>query len=320
MEQQLERPGWNLKGAAIFVAIGLALYVAVFVISERLVYRTGDSNPFYKITTAEHGRYDWVILGASHAMPLDFDDFNTFMETGSGRTILNLASPGTGPLYNRFVLERFLSTNRTGNVLIIVDSFAFRSPDWNEERFTDAKLLARVPFDIATARLLLRYVEDGVDARAVLDYVSGFSKINNRNRLKRDVWEGEAKFDRTFRPSSVADNKRIDYLFPVTGTADDLARYLDALVDLVTIARAKGTQVTVVKPPIPARFRKLLPDEAAFDTELTRRLDRHGIAYHDLSTAIDEPKYYFDTDHLNRNGATLLYQQFLKPILVDAGS
>jgi len=35
-----------------------------------------------------------------------------------------------------------------------------------------------------------------VDARAVLDYVSGFSKINNRERFQRDVWEGDAQFER----------------------------------------------------------------------------------------------------------------------------
>lgn len=96
--------------------------------------------------------------------------------------------------------------------------------------------------------------------------------------------------------------------------------YLDVLIDLVAIARANGASVTVINPPIPARFPKLLPQKAAFDTDLKLRLDRHDIPYHDFSTAIDAPKYYFDTDHLNRNGATLFYQQFLEPILVGSGS
>ena len=56
---------------------------------------------------AEKREFDWVILGASHAMPLDFADFNAQMQHETGLQIINLASPGTGPLYNRFVLEHF---------------------------------------------------------------------------------------------------------------------------------------------------------------------------------------------------------------------
>jgi hypothetical protein len=35
------------------------------------VYRNGHSNPLFKIATAEVKAFDWVILGASHAMPLE---------------------------------------------------------------------------------------------------------------------------------------------------------------------------------------------------------------------------------------------------------
>jgi hypothetical protein len=38
-----------LKSALVFAGLGLILYGAVYYASERLVYRTGDSNPFFKI-------------------------------------------------------------------------------------------------------------------------------------------------------------------------------------------------------------------------------------------------------------------------------
>ena len=107
-----------------FLAVGLAIYPALYTGAEWLVVRNGHMNPVYKVDTARPS-YDWVILGASHAMPLDFDDANAEIENATGQKILNLAGPGAGPLYNRFVLEHFLTTRRTRSVLYVVDSFAF---------------------------------------------------------------------------------------------------------------------------------------------------------------------------------------------------
>ena len=61
-------PATTLRSAVLFVVIGLALYLATFAVSERLVYRSGHDNPFFKIATADARDFDWVILGASHAM------------------------------------------------------------------------------------------------------------------------------------------------------------------------------------------------------------------------------------------------------------
>mgnify|MGYP000660488966 CR=1 FL=1 len=89
------------RSAMLFLSIGLVLYLALYALAEWLTYRTGDTNPFFKMATAERTEFDWVILGASHAMTLDFADFNDFMEGETGLAILNLATPGTGPLYNQ---------------------------------------------------------------------------------------------------------------------------------------------------------------------------------------------------------------------------
>lgn len=184
------------KSALLFFAIGLLIYAGVYMAAERLLYRHGHSNAFFKIATTETRDYDWVILGASHAMPLDFGDFNASMERETGLRILNLASQGTGSLYNRFVLEYFLRAHRTRNLLYVIDSFTFTSRAWNEDRFSDAKLIRGAPFEMATAQLMWNYVRrDGVSPRALLDYLTGFSKINNRDRFQLDAWEGEAQFD-----------------------------------------------------------------------------------------------------------------------------
>jgi hypothetical protein len=308
------------KSALVFIAIGLVIYAGIYYAAERLMVQTGRSNPFFKIATAQDSTTDWVILGASHAMPLDFADFNAQMERETRLKILNLAAPGAGPLYNRFVLEHFLSVHRTRNLLYVVDSFAFYSRTWNEERFADAKLLRRTPFDPAIARRLWDYARhEGVDARAVLDYVSGFSKINNRERSQRDVWEGEAQFERAYQPSSSAVKKRIDYLFPDKTSPAALSRYLEELSSIVALARKEGVNVVVIKMPVPPQFHSQLPDEAGFDDALLRFLAARGVPFHDFSAKTSDPSLYFDTDHLSRAGLTEFFMRDLKPVLVSGG-
>ena len=272
-----------LKSALLFAAIGLAIYAGLYFAAERLMVHTGRSNPFFKIATAQHDTVDWVILGASHAMPLDFGDFNAWMEQQTGLRILNLAAPGAGPLYNRFVLEEFLRRHRARNLLYAADSFAFYARTWNEERFADAKLLRRTPFEPAIALRLWDYARhEGVGPRALLDYVSGFSKINNRERFQRDVWEGEAQFERVYRPSAAAVRKRIAYLYPEPVSQAALSRYLEAFDALLALARREGMRVVVLKMPVPAQFRSRLPGEAAFDEALSRALAARGASFRDF--------------------------------------
>jgi len=214
------------------------------------------------------------------------------------------------------VFEHFLRQHRARKLLYVVDSFAFYSRTWNEDRFADAKLLRRTPLEAATARRLWRYVRhEHADARALLDYLTGFSKINNRERFQRDVWEGEAQFDRVYRPSATAVAKRIAYLFPEKTPASNRERYLAALAALAALAQREGMRVVVLKMPVPPGFRSQLPDEAAFDEALARVLAAQRVPFHDFSARLAEPRFYFDTDHLNRAGLAEFLARDLRPVL-----
>ena len=306
------------QGRAViaFIGIGLLIYAGISLAAERLMYRNGHSNPFFKIATSDVKAFDWVILGASHAMPLDFADLNGLMQAETGLKIINLASPGTGPLYNRFVLEAFLRDHTTKNVLYIADSFAFYAHTWNEERFGDAKLLRATPFDPATAWLLLQYSRsDRVDPRAVADYVTGFSKINNRDRFQKDIWEGELQFDRVYRQSAAAVKSRIAYLFPDSGREAGLSRYMAEFAELLELAARRHINVVVIKMPTPGQFRAQLPNEPAFDEAMRSAVGNRGVGFSDFSSELDEPRFYFDTDHLNRAGVTELFARHLEAIL-----
>ena len=287
-----------------FLAIGLTIYAALFAVSEALVYANGHANPFYKVATADRQHYDWLILGASHAMPLDFADTEATIEAATGQNIINLALQGAGPLYNRFVMEQFLERNEADGLIYVVDSFAFRARLWNEDRFIDSSVLARTPFDLSMISRLLAYaVGDGVSLLAPLDYAFGFSKINNRERFERDAWDGEAQFDRRYRPSARAEDERIAYLYP-DGSEDPamLARYLDVFGALIGRAIRSGMEVKVIKMPLPPRFYSKLPGEAEFDRALMERVRDRGLTLQDDSLLLDGAEYYFDSDHLGRDG------------------
>lgn len=304
------------KSAVAFIGIGLLIYAGIWLAAERLMDRNGHSNPFFKIATSQVRAFDWVILGASHAMPLDFADFNGVMQRETGLKIINLASPGTGPLYNRFVLEEYLRRHRARNVLYVADAFTFYSRAWNEDRFADPKLIRRTPYEPAVAARMWRYArEEGVDPRAVLDYVSGFSKVNNRERLKPDVWEGEAQFERVYRPSASVADKRVAYLYPDGTPAAALERYMGELAGLVAAAQQAGARVVVVKMPLPAQFRQKLPDEDAFDAALARAMAARGVAVRDFTAALPEARFYFDSDHLNRAGQEAFFARDLAALL-----
>ncbi|WEX10803.1 SGNH/GDSL hydrolase family protein [Chelativorans sp. AA-79] len=311
------RTGIKAGTAAGFITIGVLLYLLLLAGSEYLVHRNGHMNPIFKIDAADRERFDWVILGASHAMPLDFGGFNSEMEEQTGASILNLAGPGTGPLYNRFVLEHFLREHSTENILYVADGFAFRSPMWNEDRLADGALLARTPFHLPLALNLAGYVlAEGVDPRALLDYLTGFSKLNNRERFRPDIWEGEMIFDRTFKPSALAEKKRDEYLHPAVAD-EEAARehYLEEFAELVELAKQNRARVVVAKFPLPSRFAALLPNEAEFNAALQSRAVQYGFTFLDFSGAMDEPQFYADTDHLNRAGVTEFFERHLKPIL-----
>jgi hypothetical protein len=303
-----------LRTAVRFAAIGLLLYAALYAAAEWLVYRYGDRNRFFVVKTAPHAEYDHVILGASHAAVFDYGDLNARLEALTGARILNLSIVGAGVTVNRLLLDYFLVGHRARTIVYVLDSFAFYSPEWNEQRLEDARLFHRAPADPALARLLVR---SGASWRVTLDYITGFSKINNADRFQPDRPEEPARFDRAYRPIEQLDRQRIAYLYPesIDEALAHQQRYLAELEALVAKARSGGMRVLLVRPPLPPRIRALIPGEAQFDAVVQAVAGRTGAELHDLSRAADDVRFFFDTDHLNRTGVLHLYDNHLAAIL-----
>ena len=145
------------------------------------------------------------------------------------------------------MLDYFLVRHRTEAIVYVVDSFAFYSSEWNERRLEDARLFQRAPFDPALARLLL--ADSGAPPMVAVDYVSGFSKINNPDRFGPDRPAEAARFDRRYRPVDQIDRQRIAYLYPAAlrrcgVRVNPRGRTSAQFEALVSDARARGIRVS----------------------------------------------------------------------------
>ena len=302
-----------LRSSLLFVLLGILIYLALYIIADQLIYRYAKRNRFYVVKTAPLTEYDHVILGASHAAAFDYEDMNAQLEGMTRSKILNLSVLGGGITVNRVMLEYFLANHQTKNAVYFLDSFAFYSRDWNEDRLNDTRLFDRAPFDPTLARVLYQ----NSSTRAVaFDYLVGFSRINNADRFKPDISDDEAtKFKNTYRPVKQIDTQRLEYLYPKQIDPQVFRHYMAEFEDLVRYMKQRNIRLIVIKPPIPKRFYDALPNEAQFDEALKVVLVQHGVEFRDWSLVDNDEKFFFNTDHLNRNGVLNFFESHLKQIL-----
>lgn len=306
------RQGRVWRRCGVFVLAGLLLYLALYAWAEYLVYAHGERNRFFMIRAAPPQHFDFVILGASHAMPLGFEDMNERLEAATGSGVINLSAEGSGVLPNQLMLQYLLTRHTAGHVIFVIDSFAFYSAEWNEDRL-DAAMLQRAPLDPALAVTLWRHPW----ARDVLPaYLSGFAKINNEDRFAPDISDSEMnKFNRTYRRIAQIDRQRLQYLYPSEPDPAVFRHYLGAFESLIRFVQDRGMEMIVVKPPTPPRYRQNLPNEAAFDEAVGALTARLGVAYQDLSEAVTEDPFFYDTDHLNRDGVVTFIDEHFAELL-----
>ena len=283
----------------------------IYALAEILVHEHGERNRLFMVATAPRARYDFVILGASHAMPLGFEEMTERLETALHARIINLSIEGGGLVPARFILDYFLARHETKAVVYVLDSFALYSAKWNEERIDDPKLLKRAPFDPALPRIMWSYPS----MRELLPgYISGFYKINDADRFEPDISDMERNdFHHVHRANAYLDRQRLLYLYPAPRDEKIFERYLTEFEAFAAFLDRSGIRLIVIKPPLPRRVLDSLAGEDGFDTRVQSILDKHQASFRDFSHVGNDDAYYFDTDHLNRDGVA----NFIDKHLID---
>lgn len=309
-----------LRRAGLFLGIGVIFYLALYGVAESLVQRNTVRNRFFAIQSASIPKYDFVILGASHAAVLDYREMNARLEERLGARVLNLSTVGAGISVNRLLLDYFFEKSASDAVVYILDSFAFYSPQWNEERLKDVELYRRAGWDPGLARLLFR---EPATRSVALSYLLGFFKINDPNRFEPDLFEAEgSRFERVYRPIPQLDRQRLEYLYPAGLASAPLAEnaYLRALEEMIREVRERDLRMIVIRPPLPERVRAAIPQEAEFDRVLQPLVMANGAEYFDFSMVNNDPEFFYDSDHLNLVGVERFIEDHLSRALLRSGS
>lgn len=306
------------RRGALFLIIGAALYLLLYGLAETLGAPYGARNRFRVVHTAAP-QYDFALLGASHMLPLGFDEMSQRLGEMVGGTVINLATPGGGIVPNRFMLQYFLQEHSVGMVVYGVDSFAFYSREWNEQRLQDVRLWQRAPHDLTLLRALWGAIQDlGVDRSVFWNYLTGFSKINDpMSWFEPDPWTDDPQFDQVFRGPAYRYQQRVRYLYPDEPNEAEFRRYLDLFLAMIDDLHARGIGVLVFKPPLPEAFSGLIPHEERFNEVLSTALEDRGVPFYDYTDVMPSPEWYFDTDHLNRAGVLRFFQDHLRSVLVQ---
>jgi len=301
--------------ALIFVVIGLLLYVALAAYAERKMLETSERHPFVTITSAPQ-ETDVVVLGASHAMQLGFDGIQPMVEQNSGRKIMVLAIKDGGVVPNAVILNALLKKSKPRTIVYVLDTFAFLSPRWNEERLNDGDLFVRAPFD----RDLIDVLREEPSAwGTMLGYASGFEKIKRLSSADADSADAElTKLDQIYQPDDRIDDQRVGYLFS-DSSAELMQGYVDRLAAMAQAARQAGSEFILLQMPVPPRYTSRLP-EAHYEVleRVQAMAQAAGVCVIDHTEALPGDENYYDTDHLNRLGlerytAGLLAEALLLP-------
>ncbi len=280
------------------------------------MYKYTKTNRCFNIKTAQSPSYDFIIMGASHAMALSYEDMNEQLEKMTGKSVFNLATLGGGLLPNKLILDYYFMNHQAKNLLYFIDSGMFYTPYFNEDRLKDIVYYQLAPFDLALAKLVLSYTFNGIlKVSTTVDYLFGFSKINNQDRFKPDINELELRFQKTFFPTTNQIKTRISSFIQDSYDEKAFNKYMDIFKQQLNDWRSKNIIVIIAKTPVPKKFYDMLSNEAGFDAKLKAVLAEKQVPFYDFSLTIPEYDYYFDTDHLNRKGVEIFFKDSLVKVM-----
>ncbi len=308
--------------ALIFILVGLGIYACVYAYSEIMVYKYTQRNRFFLVKNAPPTTYDWVILGASHAMIFSFEDMNQKLDQLTGTKIINLATLGSGIVPNKLFLDYFfLKNNKTKGVVYVLDMGVFSMKEENEGRLKDVNFFNKAPFDPTLMGLLWSYYSKGLlGLPQFLDYFTGFSKISNSNRYKPDIHAMELMFNEVYSPSETQIIKRVASTDPKEINAKveaDVKRYSTMFAEMIDNLQSQNIKVIACRPALPQEYLTYKKHEKWFNDQMIPLLNARNVPFKDFSNTIPEYDYYFDTDHLNRDGVTLFFEKNFKNFLIE---
>lgn len=300
--------------ARLFLLLGLNALLGLGILYGHRVTLPGyepweSDSVLLRMPSAE--TFDLAFLGASHAYLFTRFEQNARITTQAlDRSLFNMALPtGGGVRPARLYFEEFLSRgNRCDTLVYFLDPFVLFSTGANDAH----KFVYFEPLEL---RFLARLLRDGYPKGQIATYVrSKFTAdwlLQHPEPLKRHP-RGLTTED--VDPERIAMRMRTLYLDGVRRANFD--RYREEFLRIARGCREEGIQLVVIVPPT-----LLGPEPGAemMDGWMAKIAPELGISFHDLSGALPEPALYYNLDHLNTAGVKRFMENFVRPILDEAG-
>lgn len=254
----------------------------------------------------DHGRFDVVLLGASHGRIFSRDKNHLVVEGILGKTVLNLSQGGgAGVVPMHLYLSHFYDRgNQAGTVVYFLDPFVLFSRAWNE----DHDCIKGEPF---RADFLLKAISMGFSRGPLIDYFQYKFSSNWRDSKGIDMRFSDGNHGSLPGIDSVAVRKRIQSLFLDGMDPKVFQAYCGQLQALLSLARDHGSKMVIV---FPSTLLGPLPGTDQVKGYLAG-LKNPDVAVFDFTDSIRDPSLFYDHDHLNTSGIELFTRRFLHPAL-----
>ncbi len=297
----------------LLMALNAALGVAFILAHElHLDYEPWETDSAL-LTMPRGEAVDLVVLGSSHAYVLSrFRENHRALEAGLGMRVANLAAPAGGGLKPaRFHFEYFLERgNSTKQLLFLLDPFVFYNVGANEEH----KFVYTEPFRFGYLKLL---IENRYPMKRIFTYV--------RSKFTFDwLFQGpELMIAHTFTregdpPDAELIAKRFDSLYTEGVDPANFGRYKKEFLSILERCQDPALpapiEVHVVAPPTLLGPEPGAAEVLAWLRELAAE-GRYDLRVTDLAEAMPELKYFYDLDHLNKDGVVHFVEECLRPLL-----
>ena len=107
------------------------------------------------------------------------------------------------------------------------------------------------------------------------------------------------------------------FLYPELMDPGIIDKYIIELDELAEILAGRGINLIAVKTPLPDCVLTKLSVEDEFNSKVRNVLDAHGFELHDYTTVANDDSFFYDTDHVNKDGVINFMDAYLGALLQD---
>lgn len=286
-----------------FVAINMVFALLYIVITQSRYHYTNADTEAHLYIIPRNQHYDLLIAGASHARALSSAQNHSRLEKILSRKILNISKTAAGVLPEEMYLSYFYELgNSTTDILYVVDPFVFYSARWNEQDYFLEDEPLRPDFLALAIRRQLPWplLANYIRSKFTPFWITGYQPDRSATRLK-----GLTAVD------PVAVEKRMAILYPNGVDPARFGQYRPYLERIIQTAAAHRARLTFVFLPT---LLGSLPGMEQTKTALADLARQYKFTVADLSTAVKDPVFFGDHDHLNTPGVALVAKSYLVKI------